>query len=601
MSNIKILTSVVLATALAGAAYAGPGGGGHSGGSHGGGSHGGGGYGGGGYGSGATYHGGGGYYGGGGMPYARGGDGRFGGGHHMRGSPRFEDARDLGRPAMSHFAASPNFAGGRGAHGRPEFNAHRDVRFSRNRIASTPLSDRSPKMTANAARNASRSSAVGGAPRNAANLRFPNAHAEIVTGTVTAGSHDSRGGHGWWRHRNGGFGWIGPVFWPFAYNDIYDYTLWGYGYDDPFWDYGYSEIYAGIFTPYDYDADELTGSRRKKAGSGRGPQVQAPQVPAPQVQARPRDVVTARPQATVQATVNVQPRDAVGVQTRKTANDKTVNAPPDEAVNARTGGPQAALPSPSAQMCGEDSRDIAGLPIDQIQAAIAPNDAQRAALDDLANASMKAADAIRTGCPTEVSLTAPGRLASMQQRIESMISAVDTIQPALRKFSDLLTAEQKTRLNALRSDQRREPTANNNADAVMGNCDAGQAKVPPLPMVEIDAKIHPTRTQRKGLLALRDATAQAAEMLSIPCPTSAEVVTPLARLESVRQRLGLTKQAITVVLAALDDFYGELSEEQKAQFETIGQRRPTAAADQPNNMRGRVRHPVRGLNSMARQ
>ena len=33
-----------------------------------------------------------------------------------------------------------------------------------------------------------------------------------------------------------------------------------------------------------------------------------------------------------------------------------------------------------AQMCGQDSREIAGLPIDQIQQAIQPNDAQRAAL-----------------------------------------------------------------------------------------------------------------------------------------------------------------------------------------------------------------------------
>ena len=75
-------------------------------------------------------------------------------------------------------------------------------------------------------------------------------------------------------------------------------------------------------------------------------------------------------------------------------------------------------------MCGEDSRDIAGLPIDQIQQAIQPNDAQRAALDDLANASVKAAQEIKAACPTQIALTAPGRLAAMQQRIEAMISAV---------------------------------------------------------------------------------------------------------------------------------------------------------------------------------
>ena len=44
---------------------------------------------------------------------------------------------------------------------------------------------------------------------------------------------------------------VGPVFWPFAYFDIYDYAIWGNG--GPFWGYGYDDIYAGLFAPYGYD------------------------------------------------------------------------------------------------------------------------------------------------------------------------------------------------------------------------------------------------------------------------------------------------------------------------------------------------------------
>ena len=128
-------------------------------------------------------------------------------------------------------------------------------------------------------------------------------------------------------------------------------------------------------------------------------------------------------------------------------------------------------------MCGEDSRDIAGLPIDQIQQAIAPNDAQRAALDDLANASVKAAQDIKAACPTQIALTAPGRLAAMQQRIEAMISAVGTVQPPLQKFYDLLSDEQKARLNALGEDQRRAETAKNKGGSLTENCGAAQAGV----------------------------------------------------------------------------------------------------------------------------
>src|SRR5215471_10200775 len=45
----------------------------------------------------------------------------------------------------------------------------------------------------------------------------------------------------WW----GGLavGWIGPVFWPYAYDDFFDYVFWPYAYDD---------VYYGIYGPYAY-------------------------------------------------------------------------------------------------------------------------------------------------------------------------------------------------------------------------------------------------------------------------------------------------------------------------------------------------------------
>jgi hypothetical protein len=764
MSNIKIFTIVVLAAALTGAAnaYAGQGAGGGGRGGGGGAYYGNGG--GGGYnGGGGSYYG----YGGGGMPYAMDGGGRYGGGNRMRDTPQYEGApRYADRPAMSHYAARP-YLGHRYSpdiHGRPESTGYRDLRFSRNRNAPAG-SDRSPDLRTNSARNATSSGAVGGGLHNAANLRFPNARAQLVTSAATAGSQNGRGGHGWSRHRHGGFGWVGSLFWPFAYQDISDYALWGYGYDDPFWEYGYGDIYASMFTPY--ADDDLTGYRPQKAGPEGGPQVnvrprgpvaaqprtaataQLPAVttaqppaavtapppavvtapppavvtaPPPAVVAAPPPVVataqpptvvtapppaiaTAQPPAIVTApppavataqppaVVTAQPPAAVPLQppavvtaqppaivaakrravataqpaavvtekppaavaekpravataqppaaaTEKpravataqppaavaekppaaataqppalapekpravataqppaaataqppalAAQPRAVTAQPRDAVNARNRSAQAAMPDELAQMCGEDSRDIAGLPIDRIQEAIGPNDVQRAALDDLGNASVKAAEIIRAACPTEIALTAPGRLAAMEQRIEGMITAVDTIQPALQKFNDMLSDEQKTRLNAIGMDQRQAPGVKNGALA--GNCDGAQGKVAPLPSAEIEAKIHPTDTQRRSLGALRDATTRAANMLNIPCPTSADVVTPPRRLDAVRKRLDVTLQAITIVLAALDDFYGQLSEDQKAQFEAIGQRGP-APADQPGPARTSVRRP----------
>ena len=48
----------------------------------------------------------------------------------------------------------------------------------------------------------------------------------------------------------------------------------------------------------------------------------------------------------------------------------------------------------------------------------------------------------------------------------------------------------------------------------------------------------------------------------------------------VGMRLGVMLEAVKTVHAALDDFYGKLTDEQKAQFEAIGPRR-TALSDQP--------------------
>jgi hypothetical protein len=46
--------------------------------------------------------------------------------------------------------------------------------------------------------------------------------------------------HDWhhWRRVPGFLGWAGPLYWPYAYDDIYDDVLWGGpAYGDPFWDY----------------------------------------------------------------------------------------------------------------------------------------------------------------------------------------------------------------------------------------------------------------------------------------------------------------------------------------------------------------------------
>jgi hypothetical protein len=158
--------------------------------------------------------------------------------------------------------------------------------------------------------------------------------AAITAGVAGAVWSHHDGGLWWWRHAHGGFGWVGPVFWPYAYYDIYDYAWWGWDYDPFFWDYGYLDLYAGLFGLYDYRAlAGYAGYLPGYAGSTGTPR-----------------------------------------------------------------GSEAAATS-LADMCGRDSRDIAGFPVEQFRDAIQPNDEQSTALEDLANASRQAAEKIRNSCP----------------------------------------------------------------------------------------------------------------------------------------------------------------------------------------------------------
>jgi hypothetical protein len=376
-------------------------------------------------------------------------------------------------------------------------------------------------MRANAVHHALAAGAVAGALHNHNALRNPDSRAHVTAAAATAGwrGHDRNGG--WWRHNHGGYGWVGPLFWPFAYYDLSDYTLWGY--DPSLWDYGYGDIYAGIFAPYGYDdlAGYLPYGGGGYSSSGGG------------------------------------------------VSSASRGASPSSSANE------------VAQMCGDDSQEIAGIPIDRIQQALNPDDEQRQALDELANASVKAAQTIKAACPNDAASTAPARLAAMQTRLEAMISAVKIVQPPLDHFYGLLNDEQKARLTSLGEDQRR---GRNDQGALAQNCaNAGQEAE--WPAAEIDRRVRPTEAQRASFDNLREATAKAADILKNTCEPN-EALTPPARLSAAGKRLDAMLQAVETVKSALDSLYGELSDEQKAQFESIGPGRGVASASSRDNDNG---------------
>ena len=102
-----------------------------------------------------------------------------------------------------------------------------------------------------------------------------------------------------------------------------------------------------------------------------------------------------------------------------------------------------------AQLCGGQKSPVGNLPTDRIRDSLRLSDQQNADLQELDQASAKAADILNASCPTEPTLTPTGRVAAMEQRLKAMMQAIETVRPALTKFYGSLSDEQKARFDRL--------------------------------------------------------------------------------------------------------------------------------------------------------
>jgi hypothetical protein len=308
----------------------------------------------------------------------------------------------------------------------------------------------------------------------------------------------------WW----GGLaiGWVGPVFWPYAYYDFFDYVFWPYAYDD-FWPYAYDDVYYGIYGPYAYGGPGV--------GMAAGPGVS---IPARSAGTRGRRV-------------------------------------------ARTGGSEGA-----AEVCSNNAADLTDWPIERISEIVQPTDAQRPALDELRAASAKAIDILKAGCPTDLPSTPTGRLAAMESRLQVMLQAVQTVRPPLERFYQSLTDEQRARFNAV-SPGNESATRDDQRDLTKF-CDERTPGVTDLPIDRIAQAVQPTPAQRTALDEVKDASARAAEALKASCP-SYQALTPTGRVEAMEKRLQATLNAVRTVQSPLVKFYDGLTDEQKARFNSL--------------------------------
>jgi hypothetical protein len=312
-------------------------------------------------------------------------------------------------------------------------------------------------------------------------------------------------------------GFVGPVFWPYAYNDFIDYTFDPYAYDT-FWPYAFDDVYVGIYGGY-------------------APEHYAPEEAYAYAGSPASERAYAASERTYARTGNAAPSGVGG-----------------NAENAR--------------ICSGEAQGVTDFSIQKIAQQVNPDQQQQALLDDLKTASLDAVKALQAACPTELPTTPTGRIAAMRTRVDAMLKAVQTVRPALDKFYQSLNDEQRERFNAL---DQNEQTAAQPAD-VERVCKSQQAGSHGLPIDKIERSLKLNPDQEDGLKALDQATANAAQIMQAKCQ-AAQTLTPTGRLAAMEDRLSAMSDALRTTQVALTKFYGSLSDEQKARFDRLNVRR----------------------------
>jgi len=310
---------------------------------------------------------------------------------------------------------------------------------------------------------------------------------QVAAMAALAGWHGPHGTKGWWQHGDGGYGWVGPLFWPFAYYDIYDYTLWGDGMG--FWGYGYRDIHAAIFTPY--DDDELAryvspphGRKFRKfpslaricgddAGELAGLPIaqmrQAVGLSSEEQRAMLDDLASASVEA-VQAiraacptAVAATPTDRLAAMQLRLEAMKSAIArirTPFESFYESLDDEQKrklaafndqrapfAPKVPAAQSCTPP--EALPWPAREIETKLRLNDSQREQLVVLSRMTAFARNTVNFACQPDENLTPPDRLATADTRLDAMLDAIKQVQPALAEFLGTLSEEQKDRFDTI--------------------------------------------------------------------------------------------------------------------------------------------------------
>jgi hypothetical protein len=312
--------------------------------------------------------------------------------------------------------------------------------------------------------------------------------------------------------------WRGPVYWPYAYNDVFYYTFWPDAYDPGYWDYAYDDFFDGLFFP-----DGAPYARYAAEGPYSSPDGRTTTGSAPSHIATPGRLTTAM-----------------------------------------------------REFCADQAKGVTAWPFAEIIDAVQPNEDQKGLIENLRKASEEAAAKFGESCPNAVPMTPPGRLQAIMLRLKGTDEAIKTVKPALTAFYDSLNDEQKARFNEIgvQLGQPRQQGASRTQR--QANCSGEKIGLSGLAANRIEEAVRPSEAQGAALDRLDEAMQKAVQALEAACPDTTSL-TPVGRLDTMQQRIEAMIDAAGLVGPALEEFYTSLNDEQKAKLNRLG--RETAHSD----------------------
>jgi hypothetical protein len=342
-------------------------------------------------------------------------------------------------------------------------------------------------------------------------------------------AYSSAGWRTGWNHWNGGCcqWWSGSVFWPYFFGDLLGFVFWPVGYYHPFWFDPYIFVWDAIFWPNPYDNFYVYGPPYYREYGNYD----------------------------IYGDYEYYDSDARARWRHPTTRYAYAN------INSPKG-------AELAQSCGGLSPSITDLPTARIETVLRLDGDQLAALDALRVALSQASEVLKGACSNEVPLTPVARLDAVQKRTDAMIGAIRIVRAPLDNFYTSLTEQQRQQFATLgpTPSAGRRPASGSDLAAL---CNPRTEGFTQLPIERIEQFVRPTQQQQDALEHLKTASTDAANELQSSCP--AEIPKdPVVRFDTAAKRLDAMSEAIKTVRPALDNFYASLTDQQKAQFNTLG-------------------------------